>query len=197
MYARRVPWLVILAAACSGAVAGHALTYLTLVPQAGLRAALLASTGHGYWTAAVFWAVLLGLGSAVVVAVRHFRTGLRAETESALWLTPQGLALRLAALQGGIFVVQEVAERLYAGAPLAGLVREPVLAVGVPAQVLVALALALILFLLGRAALAAGRAVARASHPRSASRPRIDFARTSFGSLPIVGIASIRAPPSP
>jgi len=152
--------LLLLGTAWAGAVAGHTLTYLLTVPQAAARDALLASTGHSYWAAAVAVALVLGLASALAVVVRQFRGGLRGERTMSAHGVPR-LAAGLAALQVSIFLIQEVLERLDAGAPIASVQTWRLLSVGVLIQVLVAAALAVALFLLGRASAAAGRAFRR------------------------------------
>jgi hypothetical protein len=159
---RRAPSAVLLlATAWAGAVAGHTLTYLIAVPAAGAREALLASTGHNYWSAAVAVALVLGLASAGGVILRHFRGGLRGErTMGADGV--RRLAVLLGALQVGIFLVQETLERLDAGASITGLHTDRLLLIGVLVQILVAAALAIALFFLARASAAAGRALRRA-----------------------------------
>ena len=97
---RQTPALLLLATAWAGAVAGHTLTYLLAVPAAGARDALLASTGHDYWSAAVAVAVALGVASAGGVVVRHFRGGLRGERTMDLHGVPR-LAILLGSLQVG------------------------------------------------------------------------------------------------
>jgi hypothetical protein len=152
--------LLLLGTAWAGAVAGHTLTYLLTVPQAAARDALLASTGHNYWAAAVAVALVLGLVSATAVVVRQFRGGLRGERTMGADGVPR-LARRLAALQISIFLVQEILERLDVGAPLANVQTWRLLSVGVLIQALVATALAVALFLLARVSAAAGRAFHR------------------------------------
>lgn len=194
----RVP---LAAAAVAAAVAGHALTYLFTVPAAQARALLLAESGHGYWPTAVAAAVVLGLLALVSTTTRHFLRGFRrpARPERALARPErlEWLALRLALLQISIYVVQEVVERLAAGAPVAGVLHDGVLVVGILVQILVACGVALALALLGHAAEAAGRALARliaraARGPAVAHRPapRLRAASRHVGSL------GSRAPPS-
>jgi hypothetical protein len=179
--------------AWGGAVAGHTLTYLLAVPTAGAREALLASTGHSYWSAAVAVALVLGVLSAGSVTVRHFRGGLHGERTMGAGGVPR-LALLLGALQVGIFLVQETVERLDAGAGLASLRTDRLLLIGVLVQTLVAAALAVALFFLARAASAAGRALRAAPPPvrHAAPLPRPALALRSR--LVVAGGGS-RAPP--
>lgn len=181
------------AAAGAGAVLGHALTYLLVVPAARPRDALLASTGHSYWWAAVVAGAILGLLSAALVAVRQFTSGFRGEET----IGPEGigpLAVRLAALQSLIFVLQEILERLDVHAPLTTLLTGRLLLVGVVVQSLVALALAFALYFIARAAAAVGRAFRRPAHVRPAPflRPAL-VAAPPRTALAVAG--GIRAPP--
>jgi len=180
-------------AAWAGAVLGHALTYLLVVPAAGPREALLASTGHSYWWAAVLAAVILGLASAAVVAVRTFTGGLRGEET----IGPEGigrLAIRLGVMQSLIFVLQEIVERLDVHAPLTTLLTGRLLLIGVLVQSLVAVALAFVLFFVARVAAAAAHALRRPAHARPAPLPRPTLvAVPPRAAIAVAG--GIRAPP--
>ena len=191
---RTPPALLLLGTAWAGAVAGHTLTYLLTVPQAAARDALLASTGHSYWAAAVAVALPLGLTSAAGVALRHFRGGLRGEetmgTDGVRRLTSQ-----LAALQVSIFLLQEILERYEAGAPLGGLRTDRLLLAGTLVQILIAAALAIALFFLARVSAAAGRAFRR-SAPYSFHRPAPFVGRTLLLQSRLVAAGGgSRAPP--
>src|SRR5215211_952373 len=112
--ARRLP---LAGAAVAGAVVGHGLAYALAVPQPGPRLALLAGSGHQYWSAAIAAAIVLGLGSLGATLARSFRAGLRPEGRPAG--EPLGrLVARLALLQVTIYLVQELIERLAAGVSL-------------------------------------------------------------------------------
>ena len=167
--ARRLP---LAGAAVAGAVAGHGLAYALAVPQPGPRLALLAGSGHQYWSAAIAAAIVLGLGSLGATLARSFRAGLRPEGRPA-GEPPGRLAARLALLQVTIYLVQELIERLAAGVPLWGPVDGRLLLVGVAVQLLVATGLALALAWAGRVAEVAGRALRR----RRAARPEPGPAR--------------------
>jgi hypothetical protein len=128
--------------ALAGAVVGHILTYLVAFVTPHSRQAALDETGHSYWNLAVATAIAVGVWSAAVLVVRHFRRSNREERP------PEGFfrsTLRLAVLQVGLFACLEVGERLAAGAPLRGLLGHDLLPLGLVFQVLVALGLALIL----------------------------------------------------
>jgi hypothetical protein len=161
--ARRLP---LAGAAVAGAVAGHGLAYALAVPQPGPRLALLAGSGHQYWSAAIAAAIVLGLGSLGATLARSFRAGLRPGGRPA-GEPPGRLAARLALLQVTIYLVQELIERLAAGVPLWGPVDGRLLLTGVTVQLLVAAGLALALAWAGRVAEVAGRALRR----RRAARP--------------------------
>ena len=71
--ARRLP---LAGAAVAGAVVGHGLAYALAVPEPGRRLALLAGSGHAYWSAAIAAAIVLGLASLGATLARSFRAGL-------------------------------------------------------------------------------------------------------------------------
>jgi hypothetical protein len=195
MYRRKTPSaLLLLGTAWAGAVAGHTLTYLLTVPQAAARDALLASTGHNYWAAAVAVALVLGLVSATAVIVRQFRGGLRGERTMGADGVPR-LARRLAALQISIFLIQEVLERLDVGAPIGGVRTGRLLLVGVCVQALIATALAVALFLLARVSAAAGRAFARPAALDLGRSESPAWRSTLLPSRLVVGGGGSRAPP--
>jgi hypothetical protein len=183
-------------AAVAGAAVSHTLIYLVEVPDAGARDAVLAATGHAYWSVAVAAAVVLGLVAVGSVAARRFLHGLRRAGPS-----PEPvdrLALRLALYQSAIFVVQEGVERLAAGGSSGGLAAgTDLLLTGIAVQVLVALGIAVLLAGLGRAAEAVGRAlrVPPESQPARASAAW-PARRVRRSRLP-GGPAAIRAPPLP
>jgi hypothetical protein len=155
--ARRLP---LAGAAVAGAVVGHGLAYAVAVPEPGRRLAVLAGSGHAYWSAAIAAAIVLGLVSLGATLARHFRAGLRTGDRPAG--EPLGrLAIRLALLQVTIYLVQELIERAAAGVPLGGPVDGRLLLTGIAVQLLVAAVLALGLAWAGRVAEVAGRALRR------------------------------------
>jgi hypothetical protein len=182
-------------AALAGAVAGHWLTYAATFSNAASRRAILAQTGHGYWSFAVEIAIACGALAAANTIVRHIARGLRHERPIGPYERFGLLASRLATLQATVFVVQEALERVHAGAPVSGLARDGFVAVGIMMQVLVAVISAVILAWLGRTAEALARACAR---PRSVSGAAV--ARSVLALLlpdPADGRAvRTRAPPS-
>jgi hypothetical protein len=152
MNRRPVVWIAALA--LSGVFAGHAVAYYLAVPGAGQRNALLAQSGHSYWSIAVTVTVLAELAGVLAVATRHFRAG-RAGTSSLRMSFPQ-LARRMAAMQVGAFGVLEVAERARSGVPIGEMFHNHLFPIGVVIQLLVACAGALLLSCLARAAEAIG-----------------------------------------
>jgi hypothetical protein len=71
---RRLP---LAGAAAVGAAVGHSIAYLIVAPQGRTRAALLAGTGHGYWSTAVAAEIVIGLLVVVSMIAGRFRDGLR------------------------------------------------------------------------------------------------------------------------
>jgi hypothetical protein len=183
------------AAAVAGATVGHTLGYLLAVPDMQVRAAVLAQTGHAYWSMAVAGAIVFGVLAAVAVAVHHFRRGLKRQRPAPVHRDLGGLAWRLALLQPAIYVVHETLERLVVGAPLSGLFGHRLLLTGVVVQVLVAVGVAAVLTLLGRAAEAAGRALRPA--PWLAPTPALSIRpqAAAHAARLLTGVPAIRAPP--
>jgi hypothetical protein len=118
--------------AFGGLLSGHALAYTALTPDPTARAAMLASTGHGYLHGADGVAIVAALAGLAVAFLGRL-TGGRDDRPSA-----RSFAGRLVAFQVIAFVVLEVAERLGAGAPLGDLARA--LPVGIAVQIALALA---------------------------------------------------------
>jgi hypothetical protein len=184
-------------AAVAGAAVAHTLIYLVKVPDTRARAAVLAATGHGYWSVAVAAAIVFGLVAVAATIARHFRHGAGAAVPPALPDRVDQLGLRLALLQSAIFVVQEGIERLAAGAPVGTLAAAPsLLLTGIAVQVLVALGVAAVLAGLGRAAEAVGRAL-RAAGPPAVTVLARPPARPVRRSRRPGGPVAIRAPPAP
>jgi hypothetical protein len=165
--ARRLP---LAGAAVAGAVAGHTLAYALNVPDPGTRLALLATSGHAYWSAAVAAAMVLGLASLGATLTRHFRAGLRQRAAPAAEPFAR-LAARLALLQVAIYLVQEALERAAVGLPLGGAIDGRLLLSGVVVQVGVAVALAALTAWAGRVAEVAGKALRRRRRGRPEPRP--------------------------
>ena len=143
------------ASAGAGAVGAHVLAYALAIPDAGHRHVTLDTTGHGYLSWAAVAAVALGVAAAVGTFARGARIGLPAAKGSGARRVLRDAAV-LGLCQSAAFVVMESAERLSAGLSPTSL---PValVAIGVAAQVVVALLAAVALAL----ADGGGRRVAR------------------------------------
>jgi hypothetical protein len=193
---RRRPLGSIAVLAWAGVVAGHWIAYVVAVPGADARTATLAETGHGYWLAAVAAAFVLGVASVAGTVARHVGRGIRREPPVSATARYRQLAVSLALLQTAMFVVQEILERVEAGAPLSGLLHGGFVLIGVGAQVVVAALLALALTSIGKVAEVAGRVLAAAPaerHPRGArSAPPVQAVAGRI----IAGALGSRAPPS-
>lgn len=137
-------WLGGLAA--GGVVAAHALAFILVAPNPVRRQQLLDSTGHGSWPLVVsvaMGALVIGLAGFAASSLRRGRPG----------GFPTGAAGRLILLQGVGYLLLEGLERLAMGKGLAGLVElpfEPVIAIGLVVQFLLALAGAILLALVYR-----------------------------------------------
>jgi hypothetical protein len=190
----RLRLLTLFASAAAGLVGAHLLGYLVVAPGDIARSFLLTQTGHGYLsraiTLAVASAIVAGLTSALLGVLRASRPG----WSGAHW---PGLAVRLSLLQVAGFLALETAERLLAGAPLADL-GGPVLAVGVPLQVVVAMLGAAVLALIDRAAAVVTTSLGgRVSLPGAQRSRPIPIPADRLPSRPPVRSApAIRAPPS-
>jgi hypothetical protein len=138
-------WLGGLAA--GGVALAHVLAFVLAAPDPIRREQLLEATGHGAWPLLVTIAT-----GALVAALAGFAAGrLRDDRPPAvLYRATVG---RLMLLQMAGFLVLEAFERLGTGrglAGVAGLPMEPVILIGLAAQVLVALAGAILVVLLAR-----------------------------------------------
>lgn len=135
----------VLSVASLGLVLGHWLTYAMEIPDPGLRASVLADTGHAYLStlaqlAAV--AAVAGLGTL-------FLGNLVRSSEARSFR--QTFAM-LAAFQIVAFVSMEVMERVVAGAPLFMLALTAILPIGALFQALIATVGALLIRWVLRAA---------------------------------------------
>jgi hypothetical protein len=147
--------LGVLGLAALGVAAGHLLTYLVLVPNADARAALLARTGHAYFSLFAQVALVAGaIGAAASVL------GVLGRGPS----DPSATFGRLAALQVVAFVWMETVERVVSRDGFGDLFRMDIV-VGALVQVVVAGLVAWAVSLLRRAVRGAVLAV-RARPPR-------------------------------
>ena len=158
-------------AAFAGVVIAHGLAYLLAFPQGLLRRQVLAETGHSYWAAAVALAMVCALVAGVTTITEHVGRGIRHDRPRNPWQVYRAALVRLAALQSVVFVLQEVLERVRAGAPVSELLHGNFLAIGVAMQLAVALVVALVLTLLGLTGEAIGRALSMGSTRRAIALP--------------------------
>jgi hypothetical protein len=159
---RRRPRLhpaTLLALGLGGVLVGHSIVYRLLIPDAHTRAAELAATGHGYLSGADAIATV-----AIVAALAYAFLGgvLRAPAPSGALLVG-----RIAAFQVAAFVAMEGIERLASGT--VGHALPAVLLVGLPVQLVVALAIAAVAAWLARA----GRAVTGSPREVVGARPAV------------------------
>ncbi|HEV3473724.1 MAG TPA: hypothetical protein VG408_11095 [Actinomycetota bacterium] len=125
---RRVP-LGIAALAGGAMVLAHWIAYVIAVPDGHSRAHVLDSTGHDYW----LYAAAVGLAAGVLGMGASIRTRL-AEGRDV-----RGIGGRLAMMQVLGFLTLEMAERIASGHAWSEVLHEPVIAIGVVAQLVVAL----------------------------------------------------------
>jgi hypothetical protein len=180
--------------AAAGAVVGHMVAYALAVPEGAARLALLLTTGHAYWSAAIAAGLVLGFVSLATTVLRHFRAGLLpGQPRPAM---PLGrLAAQLAGFQVAIYLVQEMLERVAVGAPLASMLEARLLGVGVVVQVAIAFCLAVLLRTAGAAAEAAGRVLRlRRGRVAAVCRP-VPGPTVAWPSRLLAGGHGSRAPP--
>jgi hypothetical protein len=191
-FAHRLP---LTGVAVAGAVVGHMVAYVLAVPSPTVRVALLGATGHAYWTQAIAAASVLGLASLAATLRRRFRAGRlasRPEPGERLGI----VAGQLAGFQIAIYLVQETLERLEAGIPAHALLDGRLLVTGVIIQMAIALALAVLLTLAGRAAEAVGRALrGPARHLERTGQPLPDLVVVAWPSRLLAAGLGSRAPP--
>jgi len=180
--------------AVAGAVVGHMVAYVLAVPSPTVRVALLGATGHAYWTAAIAAASVLGLASLAATLGRRFQAGLLASRPKPADRLGR-VAAQLAGFQVAIYLVQETLERLEAGIPVHALLDGRLLVTGVVVQSAIALVLAVLLAVVGRAAEAVGRALRpRPRRVEPTGRPVVDLVVAWPSRLLAAGLGS-RAPP--
>jgi hypothetical protein len=177
--------------AAGGVVAGHAGAYMLAAPDPVRRHGLLAETGHGAWALLVPLAMGALVASLLGFAMGRLRAGPPAPNAALLRET----ARRLVPLQLGAFLLVEAIERLATGHDISELPGEPVIAIGLAAQAVVALAGAALLTLFARFVDRLGRVLAQV--------PRAPLVLAAPGALAIAfprsraarGPASPRGPP--
>ena len=178
--------------AAFGVLLGHCSAFLIVEPDSHLRHRLLESTGHTYGTGIGLAVFVGGLASLVWNSIQASRMQSMAEVFKAV-------APKLALLQVLGFLLLEAIERLVTHGSLAGaaeLTTEPVLAIGVVAQLVVSILGAAVVALLSRAV------AAMATSRPSTARPTRLLIPTSTSDAPssqvhlAVGGLTLRGPPA-
>ena len=132
--------------ASGGVVAGHALAFTLVAPHPVQRQDLLSETGHGAWPLLVPMAM-----GALVAGLAGFAVNqLRDERPLPPAARLRGAAGRLVPLQLAAYLLLEALERLASGHDLTELPGEPVIAIGLVAQIVMALVGAALLTLFAR-----------------------------------------------
>jgi hypothetical protein len=176
--------------AAGGVAVAHALAFLIVAPDPVRRREMLAETGHGAWPLLV--SIAMG---AVAVSLTRFALGRSQDGPATPYRSLfRQTAARLVPLQLGAFLVLEMIERTATGHALTGLA-EPVIWIGLVAQVVVALMGAALLALFAR--LVDGlvlllRPTLRAPRPLL---PSASFAAVSYRSHAGTAPANPRGPP--
>ncbi|MDP8956523.1 MAG: hypothetical protein M3N24_06160 [Actinomycetota bacterium] len=178
--------------AALGVILAHCAAFVIVQPDRHLRHELLTETGHTYGTGLALALFVAGLASLVWNSIHASRMRSMGEVFRAA-------APKLTLLQVIGFVLLEAAERMFRhGSLLLGeLLTEPVLAIGVMAQVVVAILGAALVALLSRAVAAIAAAIRS-----SATRPARILIPTSTSDAEwsqvhlAVGGLTLRGPPA-
>lgn len=134
--------------AAAGVIVSHSLSYLFVTPDPHARERLLQVTGHRYFT----WVAALALGALVGGLAGGTLRRLRSGGDGPV-TGPRAFAAAastLSVLQVAGFIGLEAAERWIAGSSITHILGEPVVAIGIAMQVVVALVAALLLVGLAR-----------------------------------------------
>lgn len=188
---RALAWLVAVPSMLVAVETAHALAYRVVFPQASLRGAVLAATGHAY----VSWLPLvLAVGGAVAIV------GLAAAVADVV----RGGTVRelgagaFAALPPLAFALQELLElSLHTGHVAWHAFAAPTFLPGLALQLPFALLAFVVTRLLLRAAVKVARILAREHRPAATARVRYFCSRVATPLQPGCGSAAPRGPPLP
>lgn len=184
-------WLGLLAV--SGIAIGHALAYLLAAPEPSLRAGLLETTGHGYWSLVPPMAFAAAVAALSMFVADRLGAGPPPPQQTARRLASATAAL--ASVQVAGFLLLEVAERALARGDVQHVLLEPAVGLGVVVQVGVALAMGFLLVVVLRVVQAlrdtAGSAVFGRALSVGLPRSRLARAPAPVGA----GGATLRGPP--
>ncbi len=178
--------------AAGGVLLGHWVTYQLVSPEPHARAALLATTGHGYLAIANDTGMMIAVGTLAAVALGRIMRP--SEAPADLWT----LFMRLAWIQVGAFAAMELLEHLASGAPLGELLRGGPMPLGAAIQLGVAALGALAIHWLLRA-------TTRVHEMFGRPAPIPPHSRLALLAYPVNGlamngptaVAGIRRPPPP
>src|SRR4051812_17014548 len=115
----RISMVATAAAAVAGVVAAHVIDYCVMFSDPAQRAALLAATGHRYWSVAVGAAAI----AAAILVLCSVATGVRRASARGVRATCGIGVIPLACTQLALFGVVEVTERLAAHAAVGPFLR--------------------------------------------------------------------------
>lgn len=177
----------VVAAAVAATVAGHELAYRLAYLRGGERSEHLAATGHAYWPGAIRAAIVLALAG-LVLQVARGRLATRSRPPAVV-----SLCSRLVPLQLGMFLAMEATERVAEHQSVFHLVGEPAFWLGLPAQLVIGVAVAFLLKIARRVgeALAVRLSTPHGERPSQAwDIPDIERLRTTAGAS-----RRTRAPP--
>ena len=190
MSGHRVNRSAVLGVAAGGVLLGHWITYRLASPHAHAREVLLARTGHAYLGFVNDLGVALTLGAVAAVVLGHLTGRDQPPAGVGRWF------LRLACFQVAAFLTMEVVERVSSGAPLVDLMHHGLLPTGIAVQVAVALAGALAVRWLLRAAGRLQEILAQpAPLPAFAVVARLVATASTPAARPALASAGIRGPP--
>ena len=186
-------WLTALLA-IAGVVMAHTAGFALVHPDPAARARHLLASGHGYWPVALATAAAIGLLAAAVAVVVGAARGASAAPSSPGGGSVGRLLLRLVGLQLALFTAVETLEHLARGAAPADLVGAPEFLLGLPLQVLAAVAVVAVLGVLELVAerVTSRMRAVRPRFPREGNRARSD--RGTPGPAP-VWVVRPRGPP--
>jgi hypothetical protein len=183
--------LPVFGTAAAGVVIGHWISYRLAVPDTHLRHHVLLASGHGQWLLIVKLAAAIALAGIVTLVARFAsRTAPSGGADALSWA-----ASRLALVQAVAFTGMEAVERLFSGAPVAGMFAHNLFLLGLAVQLLVACAGGAFLYLLSRTVRSVAEAVRSLPHlvatPATVVRPHeLRIARRAS-----VRTTGIRGPP--
>lgn len=188
---RRLRAVALFGAAAVGLLVAHELDYRFVVPDPTHRHDLLLRSGHGYLGHALAVGVLAGVIAIVTAVALGFSRGRGSDASTSGVRT---VALRLALVQSGGFVLLEAVERLLVGAPPDDRLAL-ITGVGVFVQVATAIGGAVLLALLERVGAAIAMLVASRPPTRHASRGWIPIARAIARRRLFDDTRPVRGPP--